>query len=65
MLKKYSSSLIHLKDIGREFVVYTGKMLQKVKVVEGMENTRFGSYILTKKLGPRIHIKKIKKKKKK
>lgn len=61
--KKLRSCVIKRSDIGKRFMVYNGKEMHEVRVQEGMEGTAFGFYVLTKRMGPKIHVKKKNKKK--
>ncbi len=64
LTKKLRNCIIKRSDIGQRFLVYNGKVMCEVRVQEGMEGSLFGLYALTKRMGPKIHLK-IKKNKKK
>jgi ribosomal protein S19 len=56
---------IKTSDIGKVFSLYNGRVQYVVTVGEQMVGLRYGEFILTKKLGGAIHIKKSRKSKKK
>ena len=48
-------------DIGKTYSVMNGKSSINVAVTEPMVGFRFGQFVLTKKLGSAIHVKKTRK----
>lgn len=62
--KRLNSAVIQKRDIGSTYLLYNGYKFQEVRIQEGMEGKIFGLYVITKKMGPRIHQKRKKKKKK-
>lgn len=50
--------------VGQKLYVYNGKTFQRKTVNLGMVGHKVGEFILTKRLGSQIHVKKEKKKKK-
>lgn len=53
------------KDLGLNYYVYNGRVFKKTPIGYKAHGCKFGQFITTKKQGRSIHIKKVKKKKKK
>lgn len=56
---------IKMSDIGSVLSLYNGRMQHSIVVGEQMVGFRFGEFVLTKRLGEGIHVKKSRKSKKK
>lgn len=64
-MKFFNKNSIISKDlVGEKIYVYNGKVFQRKTVVPGMVGFKVGEFILTKKIGSKIHTKDLKKKKK-
>jgi len=60
----YRSSIIPRALLKKKFTIHAGKFFKGITIREYMVNKKFGQFAVTKKIG-RIHISKVKKKKKK
>jgi hypothetical protein len=56
--QKIPSLRIKSLDIGKTYTVINGKSTVNLVVTEAMLGFRFGQFVLTKRLGSAIHIKK-------
>jgi ribosomal protein S19 len=65
VVQKKASFRIKSTDIGKMFSVFNGKSAITFLILESMVGFRFGQFVLTKKLGSSIHVKKSRKSKKK
>jgi ribosomal protein S19 len=65
MIKIYNKSLrIKSEWIGEKVFIYNGKVFQRKSIHASMLGYKIGEFVLTKRLGGKIHIKESKKKKK-
>jgi ribosomal protein S19 len=55
---------IKTTDIGGVFYLYNGRLMFPITILESMVGFRFGEFVLTKRLGSGIHVKKTRKSKK-
>lgn len=56
-------SFVSAEFLGFSFLVYNGRTFQKVIVTNNMVGRKFGEFATTKRIGPKIHEPKKKKKK--
>lgn len=64
MEQKKSFFRIKTTDVGKVFSVYNGHIQYSFTVLEQMVGFRYGEFVLTKRLGGGIHLKKARKSKK-
>lgn len=50
-------------DVGRTVAVYNGQKFTDILVEEGMVGNPYGAYVMSRKMGVNVHVKKRKKKK--
>lgn len=62
---RFNNCIIKASDVGHTYNLKNGRSEIKLFVLESMLGFRFGQFILTKRLGSAIHLKKSKKNKKK
>jgi ribosomal protein S19 len=58
IVQKIPSLRVKSLDIGKTYTVTNGKSTVSLVVTEAMLGFRFGQFVLTKRLGSTIHIKK-------
>lgn len=52
---------VKVSDVGSSVLVSSGKVVSKLVITDMMVGYRFGEFVLTKRLGSAIHVKKSKK----
>jgi ribosomal protein S19 len=58
LVQKNPSLRVKSMDIGKTYTVVNGKSVINLVISEAMLGFRFGQFVLTKRLGSAIHIKK-------